>query len=695
MTDNCQVALTWLDHGRMARDILRRYSDLRRLYLVTCARARRETGVLASILRDPRVELVVLPKGKPVSTQLRPLFDRDKLLFVEGRVGVFIPDEQRRREKETSADLESYLMEYTRSAVSRVALRITRGWHMLANGFLNLPRALREHTVDELRDLAKGRPVVVVGAGPSLDRTVDVLASRRSKAVIVACDGAWNTLDQAGIVPDFIASTDDSERIWQFFARRKAHQSHVPVIGLPQSSWPAFRYHGGPFFLGRGHSPLDTALETAMGPVPVFDTGQCVGHAALEAARILGGSPIILTGFDLAFDGDRFHPRDMPLPYFHHHPPCDENLTTIPSNRGGALKTDLSMAMYLREFERRIAATNIPVLNATDGGARIAGARCVDLAPTLDEFNDAPPPTIPAGPPSLAQNADARLPSFQNQWLKSSRALLEDISSAPAIHELADNARALPSFFQRHEAILDLLSVAENPVEHAQLKFAWDDWIRRGAATVDAGEVRRTAERYLESMFTLVRLIPALLAMEDETSRHPGMAPHVLSVPGPAGESPAVTQIKQMLTCAGFQVAEYSGDGSDLPSLWSGILSSKAGIVLSGEGAVIPAGWAMPGGICIDIRTKPPNGDPVPEHWLPGYAVVCSTPALAAPWRARLPDDRPVFTLPQVGAPFSANALYSVGSLRRDWSIHEMIACLRAEVSNGQPQLMHGIFPAC
>jgi hypothetical protein len=104
----------------------------------------------------------------------------------------------------------------------------------------------------------------------------------------------------------------------------------------------------------------------------------------------------------------------------------------------------------------------------------------------------------------------------------------------------------------------------------------------------------------------------------------------------------------------------------------------------------------MPGSICIDIRTKPPNGDIVPEHWLPGYAVVCPTPALARPWRASLPDDRPVFALPQAGdAPFSSDILYSVGSLRRDWSIHEMVSCLRAEVSPGQSQWMHGISPAC
>ena len=121
--NNCRVALTWLDHGHKARDILRCCPDLRRLYLVTGARTPQETDVLASILRDPRVELVELRKGEPVSRRLRPLFDRDSLLFVEGRVSAFIPDDQRCLEKETSADLESCLTDYTRSTVSRVASR--------------------------------------------------------------------------------------------------------------------------------------------------------------------------------------------------------------------------------------------------------------------------------------------------------------------------------------------------------------------------------------------------------------------------------------------------------------------------------------------------------------------------------------------------------------------------------------------
>jgi hypothetical protein len=183
--------------------------------------------------------------------------------------------------------------------------------------------------------------------------------------------------------------------------------------------------------------------------------------------------------------------------------------------------------------------------------------------------------------------------------------------------------------------------------------------------------------------------------MEDESSRHQRVLSAVLSISGPEGESLAMMQMKKMLTGAGLTIDDGLGDGSDLPSLWSRILASKAGLVLSDDGAVNPAGWAMPGGICIDVRTKPPNGEIVPEHWLPGYAVVCPTPELAGLWQARLPDDRLVFALPQAGAPLSPSTLYSVGSLRRDWSIHELISRLRAEVSTGRSQQIHGISPAC
>ncbi len=677
--NNCRVALTWLDQGREARDILRGCPDLRRLYLVTRSREWRETGTLKSVLRDPRVELIELPNGEDVGGRLRRLFERDSLLFIEGRVGVFIPDDQRRLQKQVCDDMESSLLDYTRSTVSRVALRITRGWHMLANGFLNLPRAVREHTLDELTGLAKGRPIVVVGAGPSLDRSVDVLASRRSKAVIIACDGAWSTLEHAGIVPDFVASTDDSERIWRFFAHRKANQSRVPVIGLLQSSWPVFRYHRGPLFLGRGVSPLDTTLDDAIGSVPVFDSGRCVGHAALEAARLLGGSPILLTGFDLAYEGNRFHPRHMPLPYFHQYPPTPENLTTVEGHRGEPLKTDLSMAMYLREFERRIAAIDVPVLNATDGGARIAGARHVDLAAALDDVADTPPLPVPASPPLRADRADERASHFQNRWRALSEDFLRELSSAGAIHERTERAADLPVFLKRHEAMLDLLSVAENPVDHAALKFAWDDWLQGGATVATAGEVRRTARHFLESILPLAKLIPTLLALGDDEGRQ-RIASHVLSADVPSGDVPAMALMKKLLEESGCTVAEFPADAPDLPAVWNRILAEKAGVVLSCEGSVLPAGWAMPGSICIDVRTTPPNGNAMAEQWLPGYAAVCPTLELAELWRARMPNDRPVFALLPPSGPHGAQ-LYSAGPLRRDWTVTELVSCLRAEVS--------------
>lgn len=62
--------------------------------------------------------------------------------------------------------------------------------------------------VSALDGIANGDPVVLIGAGPSLDRLLPQLAAHRAKAWYVATDTALKPLLWAGIVPDLVVSID-------------------------------------------------------------------------------------------------------------------------------------------------------------------------------------------------------------------------------------------------------------------------------------------------------------------------------------------------------------------------------------------------------------------------------------------------------------------------------------------------------
>ncbi|MFH0880744.1 MAG: 6-hydroxymethylpterin diphosphokinase MptE-like protein, partial [Lentisphaerota bacterium] len=359
------------------------HPDLCRLYLVHTG-----TPAPAAGRTDSRIRQVAIHDEFSVPAALGKLFQGDALYFAEGKVGILFSPADLTDHAALCLTLARFFKEYTQSVLSSVALHATRGWHMLANALMNLPRLAGGHSIEELRGRFNGRAVVIVGAGPSLDATVETLKCAAGAIPIIACDAACSTLAHAGLVPDLIATTDDSERVWRHFAALPDRFRSVPLVCMLNSSWPVIRHHRGALYFGRSAAPCGGVIERKTGlPMALFDCGQCVGHAALEAACLLGGNPVIMTGFDLSFRADRFHPEHMQMPYFHLHPPPKENRVMVPGNSGTEVATDLSMFFYLKEFERRIKACGRQVINATEGGALIQGATLLSLKEALSSVS--------------------------------------------------------------------------------------------------------------------------------------------------------------------------------------------------------------------------------------------------------------------------------------------------------------------
>lgn len=78
----------------------------------------------------------------------------------------------------------------------------------LAQTLQNLPGIARSPDVSVLDGIANGEPLVICGAGPSLDRLLPVLKANRHRAWYVALDTSIRPLLAAGIVPDLVVAID-------------------------------------------------------------------------------------------------------------------------------------------------------------------------------------------------------------------------------------------------------------------------------------------------------------------------------------------------------------------------------------------------------------------------------------------------------------------------------------------------------
>lgn len=171
----------------------------------------------------------------------------------------------------------------------------------LLNTLRNVPSLATEADAGALTGLYAGLPVVIAGAGPSLNRNIEALAPYRDRVVLVAADTALRPLLAAGVEPDFVVAVDPS-------VANARHLADLPVglrtalvaeASVQRATIEAFAGRCFLFRVARHHpwpwlhpSGLDIGVLAAWGSVLV---------TAFDLGVKLGGDPLITIGADLAF----------------------------------------------------------------------------------------------------------------------------------------------------------------------------------------------------------------------------------------------------------------------------------------------------------------------------------------------------------------------------------------------------------
>jgi hypothetical protein len=337
-----------------------------------------------------------------------------------------------------------------------------------------------------------------------------------------------------------------------------------------QSCCHIARHHKGPIYFARnGRSRDEILAQTYHLNIPRLHAGLCVGHLALEAAKLTGAQTIIMTGFDLGFKNDRFHPSAQPNPYYHDEPPPPENLLCIPANEGGTIRSELSMNFYRLEFEARIARLNNPVINATAGGARVEGTIYRPLANLLAQ---------------QPERAPSRFPTPKQQKNR--------------IHQQLAH--------EDHETLLKLVHEAINPALSTAVTLLKGD-LERGIAGAEK-QLQKSQPLLEELQQTCTRLIKTLAAL-----------------PWPRTTTRRAYAFTDCLPDAlpPLEIVPHALDPNDLPALWQSIRQNDIDTIIIENGNFLPAAWSLPGLHGINIITDP-AAPIMPEHKVPGYqAITC------------------------------------------------------------------------
>lgn len=161
------------------------------------------------------------------------------------------------------------------------------------------------------------RPILVAGAGPSLDGSISFIQRNRSTLYVLAVDTALAALAQAGITADAVIVLESQYWIEQAFHGFRS--STIPVFADLTARHGAITLPGGPlslFYTCFDQSSLLNRLESlGLLPLEIPRLGS-VGLAALYIARYTASAqtPIFFTGLDFSWQSGFSHSQGAPWP---------------------------------------------------------------------------------------------------------------------------------------------------------------------------------------------------------------------------------------------------------------------------------------------------------------------------------------------------------------------------------------------
>lgn len=290
--------------------------------------------------------------------------------------------------------------EITKIATSK----IKNYWHSLGNdvgdtliglvqNFKNIDEAINNTGIKDIKDMYKDKPAIVVSAGPSLDKNIDLLKEVEGKALILATDATLRGLIRKGIKPDAVLSL---ERILVYEQLLKNRDFEIPndvvFAGPPLLEPEVFREfkNNKKVICFKAGESINEWINDCVGDKGYIAMSNNVGGTVFGFALELGANPIILIGQDLAFsETGETHGKEI-----------DETVRKLSKKvystddaiylkgwNGQMVKSTILWETFLTGFENKIHEyPDRTFIDATEGGAYINGTQTMTLRETIDKY---------------------------------------------------------------------------------------------------------------------------------------------------------------------------------------------------------------------------------------------------------------------------------------------------------------------
>ncbi|EIW20918.1 protein of unknown function DUF115 [Pelosinus fermentans A11] len=288
------------------------------------------------------------------------------------------------------ADFRHQVMKSMKAVVNIKLLNlvtlIKMGPDFVSNTLLNLAQYCAQPGIASLFERLAGKPVIIVAAGPSLNKNIQLLKKAKGKAAIFAVGTALKALNKCGIEPDLVFSIDPQLLNYEKHFKG-VDMGGASLVAEIQSHHMILENFQGTVFVS-GSMGILKWFGDSIESKGTTQSGGSVAHNAFTAAYQMGANPIILVGQDLAYARDG-HSHASGTNYENNIYSGGENLDYfhVKANDGGQILTDRSFFQFLNFFQLWIEKyPEREYINATEGGAYIQGTKLMTLQEVLDQY---------------------------------------------------------------------------------------------------------------------------------------------------------------------------------------------------------------------------------------------------------------------------------------------------------------------
>ena len=254
-------------------------------------------------------------------------------------------------------------------------VNLRTGMNLQENTLENLAHMAGSPDVGELEGMFKDIPFILVGAGPSLDESIDFLKYMQDKAIICVSNSPFRKLVNSGIRPHLAVTADPLRPTLRGF--ENVNLEGIP-LACPFSAYPEITNRfSGRILSWSTFNPLVNILKSATGRkegTQIMEQGTVSG-CVLDLGRLFGCKKIFLVGQDMCVrDDGKYYTDDSSYADTGAHFTDKKEGHRLPGNTLDQVIVEGRLFVYLKTFEKFIEVNkDIDYINLARTGVKIKG----------------------------------------------------------------------------------------------------------------------------------------------------------------------------------------------------------------------------------------------------------------------------------------------------------------------------------